>query len=286
MTKRQLPEGRTFARPKNYQWDVPSDLLARWAERPLLAAADDANTVSIFDVIGEDPWSGAGFTAKRMAGALRSIGPQPVTVQINSPGGDMFEGIAIYNLLREHPAKVTVDVMGLAASAGSIVAMAGDSVRMGLGSFLMVHNAWGLVIGNRHELEQAAQLLAQFDAAIADIYQGKSGADRAEVERLMDAESFLGPSQAVDLGLADEIAAELKPEPAAANNQSQAVAARRRIDAILANAGLPRAERRRLVRDSAGTPGAAGTVMPGADHNALTAAELVCVGEMKTLLNY
>src|SRR5690606_25853470 len=108
MSLRKLPEAKAPPRPKNFQWDAPSDVLAKWADRPHAAEADEPNTISIYDVIGEDWWTGGGFTAKRMAAALRSIGKNDVTVNINSPGGDMFEGIAIYNLLREHPAKVTV----------------------------------------------------------------------------------------------------------------------------------------------------------------------------------
>src|SRR5690554_286953 len=119
MSLRKLPEAATFQRPQNFQWDAPSDVLAKWAEHPLAAASDDPGTITIFDVIGEDMWSGGGFTAKRMAGALRAIGKKPVTVQVNSPGGDMFEGIAIYNLLRAHPEKVTIEVLGWAASAAS-----------------------------------------------------------------------------------------------------------------------------------------------------------------------
>ena len=143
MSLRQLPEAPTMARPQNYQWDAPSDVLAKWAEHSFAAApgADADATISIFDVIGEDGWTGGGVTAKRISAALRSIGNRDVIVRINSPGGDMFEGIAIYNLLRTHPAKVTVEVLGWAASAASIIAMAGDVIRMGLGSFMMVHNA-------------------------------------------------------------------------------------------------------------------------------------------------
>src|SRR5690606_40681426 len=106
------------------------------------------------------------------------IGSQDITVRINSPGGDMFEGIAIYNLLRAHPAKVTVEGLGWAASAASIIAMAGDEIRMGLGSFMMVHTAWGIVIGNRHDMRDAATLFDRFDAAIADIYQARTGMKR------------------------------------------------------------------------------------------------------------
>lgn len=250
MTLRQLPEAKTFPRPQNYQWDAPSDVLAKWAERPLAAEADDPATISIYDVIGEDFWTGGGFTAKRMAAALRSVGKNPVTVKINSPGGDMFEGIAIYNLLREHPARVSVDVMGWAASAASIIAMAGDEIRMGLGTFMMVHNAWGMVIGNRHDMRDAATMFDGFDAAIADIYQARVSVDRAAIEKLMDAETFMGPSEAVDKGFADSVSERLRADPGAANNTTdRRLMARRQTEAALAKAGFSRSVRSELMAE-------------------------------------
>lgn len=271
MSLRKMPEAKGFQRPHNFQWEAPSDVLAKWAERPLAAESDDPNTISIYDVIGEDMWTGGGFTAKRMGAALRSVGKNPVTVKINSPGGDMFEGIAIYNLLREHPAKVTVDVMGWAASAASIIAMAGDEIRMGLGTFMMVHNAWGVVIGNRHDMAEGSKLFEGFDAAIADIYEARTGQSRKAIEKLMDAETFMGPSEAVEKGFADMIADDLKSDYDA-KNQSPAIAARNRLDVILARAGVPRSERRKMLREVAGTQDAAGTVTPCADLSALQEA--------------
>lgn len=91
MSLRTLPEAKTFQRPQNFQWDAPSDVLARWAETPLAAADDGDNTISMFEVIGEDFWTGGGVTAKRISAALRSIGNKDVVVKLNSPGGDMFE---------------------------------------------------------------------------------------------------------------------------------------------------------------------------------------------------
>ncbi|MFN3549234.1 MAG: head maturation protease, ClpP-related, partial [Mesorhizobium sp.] len=187
MSLRKLPEAKTFQRPQNFQWDAPSDVLARWAETaPSAASSEDNNVITMFEVIGEDFWSGGGVTAKRISAALRSIGDRDVVVKINSPGGDMFEGIAIYNLLRAHKARVTIEVLGWAASAASIIAMAGDEIRMGLGTFMMVHNAWGIVIGNRHDMREAAGLFDGFDAAIADIYEARTGMKRKDIEKLMD----------------------------------------------------------------------------------------------------
>lgn len=262
MTVRRLPAARAPDRRAGLDWDAPSSALERWAERPLAAEADETATISIYDVIGEDWWTGEGVTAKRIAGALRAIGTQPVTVQVNSPGGDMFEGVAIYNLLREHPAEVTVKVMGIAASAASIIAMAGDRVEMGLGTFLMIHNAWAVVIGNRNDMREVADAFEVFDNAMVDIYEARSGLGRADIVAMMDGETYLGPTDAIAKGLADatfEGPDETTPPAARAE-----LSARRRIDAALAKSGMPRSERRRLARDAAGTPSAAGSAMPGA----------------------
>lgn len=254
MTLRRMPEAKSFARHQNFQWDAPSDVMAKWAERPLAAESDDPNTISIYDVIGEDFWTGGGFTAKRMSAALRSIGKNDVTVKINSPGGDMFEGIAIYNLLREHPAKVTIDVMGWAASAASIIAMAGDDIRMGLGTFMMVHNAWGVVVGNRHDMADASTLFEGFDGAIADIYQARTGLDAKAIAKLMDAETFMGASDAVAKGFADSVNESLKADGADAKNLDSRLMARRQTEAALAKAGYPRTMRSEMLAQLTNSP--------------------------------
>jgi ATP-dependent protease ClpP protease subunit len=275
MSLRKLPEAQVFARPQNYQWDAPSDVLTKWAETPLAADDDTDTTISMFDVIGEDFWSGGGVTAKRISAALRSIGNKDVTVRINSPGGDMFEGIAIYNLLRSHPAKVTVEVLGWAASAASIIAMAGDEIRMGLGSFMMVHNAWGVVIGNRHDMREAATLFDQFDAAIADIYQARTGMKRSDIEQLMDAETFMAPSEAVKNGFADAVDAEIQAKADASALARPEIHAKRRIDAALAQQGVSRTERRKMFCQIAGTHDAADTAMHDAGFDLAAMQRLI-----------
>lgn len=265
MTLRKLPEAKTFQRPQNFQWDAPSDVMAKWAETPVAAAGDDDTTITMFEVIGEDWWTGGGVTAKRVSAALRSIGERDVTVKINSPGGDMFEGIAIYNLLRAHPAKVTVEVLGWAASAASIIAMAGDEIRMGLGTFMMVHNAWGVVIGNRHDMREAADLFDGFDGAIVDIYEARTGMKRAEIVKLMDAETFMGPSEAVKHGFADMVDDKIGAPEGDAKNMDRGLMARRQTEAALARAGFTRDKRSELLaemgvsaapRDASRTPAA------------------------------
>lgn len=284
MSLRQLPEAPTMARPQNYQWDAPSDVLERWAEHPFVAAPDaDADaTISIFDVIGDDGWTGGGVTAKRISAALRSIGNRDVIVRINSPGGDMFEGIAIYNLLRTHPAKVTVEVLGWAASAASIIAMAGDVIRMGLGSFMMVHNAWGLVIGNRHDLREAASLFDGFDAALADIYEARTGMARAEIERLMDAGTFMTAAQAVEYGFADAVDDGVAAPSGDAKSTDRRLMARRQTEAALAKAGFTRTMRSEMLSEligsatrDAGQPSAARDAGDNPELNAAALQRLI-----------
>lgn len=145
MSKKQLPAapaGRPCAR---VTCETLPSALDRW-DGGIKAAATDDNSISVFDVIGQDYW-GEGVTAKRIAGALRAMNGADVTVNINSPGGDMFEGLAIYNLLREYEGRVTVKVLGIAASAASVIAMAGDDIQIGRGAFLMIHNCWVVAMG-------------------------------------------------------------------------------------------------------------------------------------------
>lgn len=256
MSLRDLPQPPVFERPKNYAVEVPADIESRWT--PVAAATDEEATITVFDVIGEDPWNGGGFTARRASAALRSIGARDVKVRINSPGGDMFEGIAIYNLLREHKHKVTVEVVGLAASAASIIAMAADDLVMGLGSFLMVHKAWGMVVGNEDDFRAAASVFAEFDGALSDIYEARTGVARAEIERMMRDETWMTASRAVDLGFADRVDSALAlPEEAAPEARSDLMA-RRTVENALAKAGVTRSRRAELISNLTGAARDAG----------------------------
>ncbi|EAM2925538.1 Clp protease ClpP [Salmonella enterica] len=254
MSKKQLPAapaGRPCAR---VTCETLPSALDRW-NGGIKAAATDDNSISVFDVIGQDYW-GEGVTAKRIAGALRAMNGADVTVNINSPGGDMFEGLAIYNLLREYKGRVTVKVLGIAASAASIIAMAGDDIQIGRGAFLMIHNCWVYAMGNRHDFAELAQSLEPFDTAMADIYAARSGLDIAAVQKLMDAESYIGGSDAVAKGLADSL---LSADAVSDGDESPA-AALRKLDALLAKTNTPRSERRKLIKAlSGGMPGAVTT---------------------------
>ena len=119
----------------------------------------------------------------------------------------MFEGFAIYNILREHPYEVVVKVMGMAASAASIIAMAGDRIEIAASSFIMIHNCWVLAYGNRNDLRDLADWLEPFDQAMRDVYVARSGQDAKAVAKMLDDETWLSGSQAIDKGFADSLLA-------------------------------------------------------------------------------
>ncbi len=126
---------------------------------------------------------------------------------INSPGGDVFEGLTIYNVLRDHPAPVHVYVQGLAASIAGIIAMAGDHIQMGMGSMLMVHRAWTMAAGNVNDMRDTARLLDKIDSSLAGVLAGRSGNDAKRVEKWMDDETWFTAEEAVANGFADRVSA-------------------------------------------------------------------------------
>lgn len=266
MSKRTLPAAPALSTRMPMNFDPSPAAMERWNGAVKAAEAEGDNTISILEVIGEDWWTGGGVTAKRIAAALRSIGAdKDVVVNVNSPGGDFFEGLAIYNLLREHKGHVTVKVLGLAASAASLIAMAGDRVEIARAGFLMIHNTWIVAIGNRHDLRDMADYLEPFDQAAVDLYAARSGLDAKEIGRMMDRETFIGGSQAVEKGFADALlAADQVVEDAQAAAAEVAVVAMHRLDAVLAKAGMPRGQRRKLIQELSRTPGAAAKGTPGA----------------------
>ncbi|KLC04465.1 peptidase [Xanthomonas perforans] len=262
------PEGRPCAAVSS---QIQPRAMDRWNAGVRAAAeSDEERTISVYDVIGQDYWAGEGVTARRVAGALRAMGKGPVTVNVNSPGGDMFEGLAIYNLLREHDGEITVKVLGLAASAASIIAMAGDTVQIARAGFLMIHNAWVMAVGNRNDLIEVADTLKPFDDAMASIYAARTGQDRKSMAKLMDAETWIGGEAAIEDGFADELLASDQVERGAAKASASAV---RRIESALRASGMPKSEAVRLIsefKSSAGDPAGGGEGDPTEDGQAST----------------
>jgi ATP-dependent Clp protease protease subunit len=158
-----------------------------------------AAQIELYDEIGY--W---GVTARDFRDQLKTVSGD-IVVKINSPGGDVFDGIAIYNELIAYNGRVRVEVMGLAASAASVVAMAGDEIAMAENSFMMIHNAWVLAIGNRHDLLEGAAVLAKIDGALAKTYANRSGLGVRTIGTMMDDETWLTGVEAKDKGFATEL---------------------------------------------------------------------------------
>ena len=172
--------------------------------RIVAARADAPAEILVYDVIGAD-WFGDGVTAKGVLAALADAEGGPVRVRINSPGGDVFEGLAIYNSLKAYPGAVDVVVDGLAASAASVIAMAGSSVTMNQGTMLMIHNASTIGIGNRHDMAATAGVLGKIDGQLAEIYAQFSGRDAEDFATMMDAETYMTADEAKTEGLATAV---------------------------------------------------------------------------------
>lgn len=266
MSIRSLPAAAILARPDLAHSACPPRVLSTWNPGIRSAEEDEANTITIFDVIGQDWWTGEGVTAKRIAATLRAIGDQPVVVKINSPGGDYFEGLAIYNLLREHKGKVTVQILGIAASAASVIAMAGDEVQIARAGFLMIHNAWVTTSGDRHQLRETADWLEPFDATAADIYGSRTGIAAALIAAMLDKETWIGGAEAVEKGFADSFLAsdQISDDPQQ-RERGERLRAERATENLGRIAGASRAEIRQLLQDlKRVTPGADDHGKPGA----------------------
>lgn len=199
---RQRPAARRRTRV-----EALHDLTA--ARRPHRAPTNTAAGVARLDLDLEiGVW---GITAAEFTEQLRDITAGTIELHINSPGGDVFDGIAIFNALRDHPARVEVVVNGIAASAASFVAMAGDTVRMNTASSLMIHDAMTVTGGNEADHLRSAELLSRVSDTIANIYAGRAGGTVEEWRERMRAETWFNSDEAVAIGLADEVAADKAP---------------------------------------------------------------------------
>ena len=172
--------------------------MKRWYD--FRAQAKGAEIV-IYDEIGA-----FGIPAKAFLDELKALGPvAELTVRINSPGGSVFDGVAIYNALKRHDAAITVWIDGIAASIASMIAMAGDEVVMPENAMLVLHDPSGLVVGTASDMRAMAEALDRMKAGMVAAYRDKSGRDDAEIEALMAAETWLSAQEAVELGLADRV---------------------------------------------------------------------------------
>lgn len=168
-------------------------------------ASSKSADVYIFDEIGT-----FGLTAQSFIEEIKSYKDTPMSLHINCVGGDVFEGMAIYNVLKKRTARTTVYIEGIAASMGSVIALAGDEVIMAENSLFMIHNAWGGAMGEATEIRKTAALLDKISGEIADIYTKKTNLPYNRVKEMMDEETWLSADEAYNLGFIDSISDAIK----------------------------------------------------------------------------
>jgi ATP-dependent protease ClpP protease subunit len=184
-----------LTRPRNFR---PTGKAGNWYSIKNLSA--DEAEVFIYDEIGYYGVSAADFAAE-----LQGVSAQSILLRISSPGGDVFDGLAILNSLRQHKATVNVVIDGIAASAASFIAMAGDTVKMSPQSMMMIHDASGLCIGNGQDMQEMSDLLDKTSDNIAAIYAQRAGGTPEDWRATMRAETWYTDQEAVQAGLADEV---------------------------------------------------------------------------------
>lgn len=164
----------------------------------------EGRTLYLDGEISDETWYGDEVTPELFRRELE-FGNGDITVWINSPGGDVFAAAQIYNMLMDYKGNVTVKVDALAASAASVIAMAGTTVQMSPVAMMMIHNPMTVAIGDSQEMKKAGAMLDEVKESIMNAYEIKTGLNRTKVSHLMDAESWFNARKAVELGFADEI---------------------------------------------------------------------------------
>lgn len=168
-----------------------------------LFSAQDAKTEATIDIYAEIGWFG--ITAADFKAALNRINASLIKLNVNSPGGDVYDGIAMANDLRAHKARVEARVTGIAASIATVIVAGADSVEMADGSMMMIHNPWGITAGDAADFRKYAEALDKMGDSIADVYVGRAGKDRAYWLGQMAEETWYTASEAVAAGLADSV---------------------------------------------------------------------------------
>ncbi len=158
--------------------------------------------ITIYGVIG-DGWFSDSFSANDIDRALNNAGDNDIIINLNSPGGDAFDGISIFNRLKRHNGKVTIHVDGWACSAASIIAMAADRLVMELGSMMMIHEAGSIVWGSKKDMRKEADVLEELEEGIIDIYMTKAKESREDIRNKVDEETWFSAKNALEIGFAD-----------------------------------------------------------------------------------
>lgn len=168
---------------------------------------NDEAEILLYSAIGFD-FFGDGFTPKKLVDQLKDMGGvSKISLRVNSPGGDVFDAVTMFNILRRQEAEIHVDIDGLAASAASFLVQVADKgkLRISAGGTMMIHRAWGITIGNSKEMAEMSEVLAKLDGTIAGIYAERSGRKAATWLNLMDKETWFNGEESVSNKLADEV---------------------------------------------------------------------------------
>lgn len=191
----QLPKGKDTPKASGYR---------------VIARGSESAEVYIYGVIGGD-WFGEGITAKQVADDLKALGKvKTIDVRINSEGGNVFDGKAIYSLLVENKATINVKIDGLAASAASFIAMAGNKIEIAEGAFVMIHDAYGVSFGRAEDMRKYADLLDTVNVTIREVYSARTKQSDKTINQWMKDETWFTAKEAVDKGFADSMTENLK----------------------------------------------------------------------------
>ena len=177
-----------------------------WKSRTVTNSETQERTLFLNGTIAEESWFDDDVTPQLFKDELMS-GSGNITVWINSPGGDCVAAAQIYNMLMDYKGDVTVKIDGIAASAASVIAMAGTKVLVSPVSMLMIHNPMTAAFGNSDEMQKAIEMLSSVKDSIINAYEIKTGLSRAKLSHLMDAETWMDANKAVELGFADDVLA-------------------------------------------------------------------------------
>jgi ATP-dependent Clp endopeptidase proteolytic subunit ClpP len=172
----------------------------------ITAKGNDTAEILVYDQIGQNSWTGEGLTAKAFAEKLSAMGKlKNINVRINSPGGSVFDGTAIYNTLKNNPAKVTTIIDGAALSVASIIAMAGDEIRMAKNGYLMIHDPSGVARGGAGDMRKMAEMLDTVKNSLVTTYAERSKQSPEKIAEMMTAETWMTASEAKELGFVDSV---------------------------------------------------------------------------------
>lgn len=203
----------TINRPTIFNMPKPGSTKSSGANEPFWSIRGedtDEPELLLYGVLDESEFWGDEVTSQQFARDMMALRGKNVKVRINSPGGNVFTGLAMHSIIKQHDKTVTVYIDGLAASAASVVAMAGDEVVMPAGSMMMIHNPWTIAVGESKDFRKLADDLDKIRDSLMTAYEEKTGMSREDLTTLMDEETWLSAAQAKEYGFADTVESELQ----------------------------------------------------------------------------